>query len=269
LYLPWAQDNNFNVPVAFVIRTAVDPASITPSVRGVLKAIDGTLPLRRVQPLDVFVTESTAPERFRTMVLGIVAILGLVLAAVGISGVTYRGVIDRTKEFAVRFALGSEPGGVVRLVLWESARDLALGAVAGLAGGAALCGVLGTSMENIGAVDALTTGVSIGLIALVGMAAACLPALRVLRVQPACVCEVRRGDCSGNDANSTILHQYFQRGTSRCSNAKDGSGPGVTTTRTQPTSGEPGTSSLVTLPTVRSVARVFNGWSVVKRCESP
>ncbi len=49
LYLPWAQNNNSNVPVAFVIRTAVDPASIAPAVRGVLKEIDGTLPLRRVQ----------------------------------------------------------------------------------------------------------------------------------------------------------------------------------------------------------------------------
>ena len=73
----------------------------------------------------------------------------------------------------------------MRLVLLESARDLALGAVTGLAGGAALCAGLRRSMEHIGAVDALTTGVAIGLIAVVGIAAACLPALRVLRVQPA------------------------------------------------------------------------------------
>jgi putative ABC transport system permease protein len=185
LYLPWAQNNNFSVPVAFVIRTALDPASIAPAVRGVLKEIDGTLPLRRVQPMDAFVTESTAPERFRTIVLGIIAILGLVLAAVGIAGVTYRGVIDRTKEFAVRLALGSQPGDVVRLVLLEAARDLVLGAGAGLAGGAALCVVLRTAMENIGTVDAMTTGVAIGLMAVVGIAAAWLPALRVLRLQPA------------------------------------------------------------------------------------
>ena len=190
LYLPWAQNNNSNVPVAFVIRTAVDPASIAPAVREVVREIDGTLPLRRVQPLAAFVTESTAPERFRTMVLGIIAMLGLVLAAVGISGVTYRGVIDRTREFAVRLALGSRPGDIVRLVLSESARDLALGAVAGLAGGVALCVVLRRSMENISAVDALTTGVAIGLIVVVGIAAACLPALRVLRVEPA---QVLRG----------------------------------------------------------------------------
>jgi|SRR6185295_7040734 len=135
--------------------------------------------------METFVTESTAPERFRTMVLGMIAILGLVLAAVGISGVTYRGVIDRTKEFAVRLALGSQPGDVVRLVLLESTRDLALGAIAGLIGGAALCMVLRRSMENIGTVGAWNAGVTIGLIAVVGIAAACLPARRVLRVQPA------------------------------------------------------------------------------------
>ena len=106
---------------------------------GAAAASIASLPLRRAQPLEVFVRESTAPERFRTMVLGIVALLGLVLAAVGISGVTYRGVVDRTREFAVRLALGSEPAAVVRLVLVESMRDLAIGAVVGLAGGAALC----------------------------------------------------------------------------------------------------------------------------------
>ena len=187
LYLPWAQNNNSNVPVAFVIRTSVDPASTVPALRGVIKDIDATLPLRRVQTLDVFVNESTAPERFRTMVLGIIAMLGLVLAAFGISGVTYRGVVDRTKEFAVRLALGSRPDAVVRLVVLESARDLAIGAIAGLAGGAALCTVLARSLENVGAVDVITTSVAIGLMAIAGLAAACLPALRVLRVDPAAV----------------------------------------------------------------------------------
>jgi putative ABC transport system permease protein len=151
----------------------------------VLKAIDGMLPLRRVQPMDVFLTESTAPERFRTMVMGIIAMLGLVLAGIGISGVTYRGVVDRTKEFAVRLALGSQRGDVVRLVLFESARDLTLGVVAGLGAGAVLCALLARSMANIGSINTVTTGVAIGLIAVVGIAAAWVPALRVLRVEPA------------------------------------------------------------------------------------
>jgi putative ABC transport system permease protein len=185
LYLPFMQSNNPNTPIAFVIRTAVDPVSIAPAVRQVVKGVDPTLPLRRVQPLEVFTSESTAPERFRTMVLGIVALLGLVLAAVGISGVTYRGVVDRRREFAVRLALGSHPGGVVQLVMAEAGRDLAIGALGGLVAGALACLVLSRSMPHVGAVDGLNTAMCSAVIAVVGVAAACLPALRVLRVQPA------------------------------------------------------------------------------------
>ena len=190
LYLAHAQNNNTNAPVAFVIRTSVEPLSIAPAVRGIVKDVDPTLPLRRVQLMDTFLRETTAPDRFRTMMLGIIAALGLVLAAVGIAGVTYRGVVDRTREFAVRLALGSRPDAVLRLVVLESARDLAAGAIAGIAAGAALCALLARSLDNVGAVDAVTTSGAIGLIVTVGIAAACLPALRVLRLHPA---DVLRG----------------------------------------------------------------------------
>jgi len=184
-YMTWAQNNNFGVPVAFVIRTAVEPSSLVPAVRETLKRVDATLPLRKVQLLDVFVSESMAPERFRAFVLGIIALLGLVLAAVGIAGVTYRSVIDRTKDFAVRLALGAEPIAVMRIVLVESTRDLAIGAACGLAGGAALCALLIRSLANVAAVSAMTTGATIAIIIAVGVTAAWLPALRVMRVQPA------------------------------------------------------------------------------------
>jgi predicted permease len=185
LYLPWAQNNNSGVPITFVIRTAVDPATLAAPVREVARRIDASLPLRRVQPLATFVSESTAPERFRTIVLGLIAMLGLVLAAVGISGVTARGVIDRRREFAVRLALGSHTVAIVRLVVGESARDVALGAAAGVAGGLALCLLLTRVLDHVGAPGAITTAVSIAVIAGVGLAAALVPALRLRRVQPA------------------------------------------------------------------------------------
>jgi putative ABC transport system permease protein len=85
----------------------------------------------------------------------------------------------------VRLALGSGPGAVIRLVLAESIRDLAIGAIAGLAGGVALGVLLAHSLENVGRVDAITAGTSIMVIAIVGIAAALLPALRIMRFQPA------------------------------------------------------------------------------------
>ena len=185
VYLPWAQNNNVGVPVAFVIRTAVEPSSLIGSVRQTLKRVDASLPLRKAQPLDVFISESIAPERFRVFVLTILALLGLVLAALGIGAVTYRSVVDRTKEFAVRLALGAEPRGVMRLVLRASIRDLAIGAAAGVAAGTALCVLLAHSLEHVAPVAPKTTASAIGIIVAVGMGAAFVPALRALRVEPA------------------------------------------------------------------------------------
>jgi putative ABC transport system permease protein len=187
LYVPWAQNNAFGVPIAFVIRTAVAPSSLVPAVRDVLKEIDPALPLRKAQPLEVFVNDSTAPDRFRSLLLGILAILGVVLAAVGICGVTYRSVVDRHKEFAVRLALGSQPRAVVRLVVFESIRDLAIGVLIGTAAGAALCVLLARWLPNVAPVDVTTTGSAVGTIVSVGVAAALLPAWRVRRVNPALV----------------------------------------------------------------------------------
>jgi hypothetical protein len=183
-YVPWAQNNNFGVPVAFVIRTAVDPPSLVPAVKETLKRVDASLPLRKAQPLETFVNESTAPERFRAFVLTTLALLGLVLAAVGISGVTYRSVVDRTRDFAVRLALGSQPGTLVRLVIAESVRDLAIGVAAGLTGGMAAAALLARWLPNVGRVDAVTTGLTVAVIAAVGIVAALVPAVRVTRVDP-------------------------------------------------------------------------------------
>jgi predicted permease len=184
LYLNWAQNNNFGVPVAFVIRTAVEPTSLIPAVREAVRRVDASLPLRKAQPLETFVEDSTAPERFRVFVLSILAMIGLVLAVLGIAGMTYRSVIDRARDFAVRLALGSEPGPAIRLVLSGSMRDLAIGVVAGAAVGVAACRLLARSLENVAPVDAATAALAIAVIVLAGLSAALLPALRLMRVQP-------------------------------------------------------------------------------------
>jgi putative ABC transport system permease protein len=150
-----------------------------------VKRVDASLPLRKAQPLPVFVSESTAPERFRALVLSILTLLGVLLAAVGISGVTYRSVVDRTRDFAVRLALGSEPGGVIRLVIVEALRDVAMGAAAGLAGGVTLAILLARWLQNIAPVEMTTTAIAMAIMSAAGLAAALVPALRVRRVEPA------------------------------------------------------------------------------------
>jgi putative ABC transport system permease protein len=131
------------------------------------------------------VNESMGPERFRTIVLGIIGALGLALATVGIAGVTYRGVVDRRRDFAVRLALGSKPAEVIRLVMLESFRDLAVGAVAGLAAGAGLSFLLAHWLQHVGSLDAVSIASAAAVLALVSTVAALVPALRLRRIEPA------------------------------------------------------------------------------------
>jgi putative ABC transport system permease protein len=185
LYLPWSQTSNTGIPVSLVIRTSLDPSSLVPAVREAMRQVDPAVPLRKVQPLETFLTESIAPERFRTTVLGIIVLLGLGLAALGIYGVTYRSVVDRGREFAIRLALGSERQGVVRLVVAEALKDVAAGAVAGVAAGFVLCGLLSQLVPNVGAASGPATAFSVAVLLASAFAAALIPALRVLRVDPA------------------------------------------------------------------------------------
>jgi putative ABC transport system permease protein len=185
LYLPWTQTSNTGVPISLVIRTEMDPAALVPAVRQAVQQIDPALPLRKIQPLEAFLEESLAPERFRTLVLGIIVMLGLGLAALGIYGVTYRGVVDRTREFAIRVALGSERPQILRMVVGEALKDVAAGAIAGVAVGLLLCGILARLVAHVGSASVATIASSFVVLLVSAIAAAFIPALRVLRVDPA------------------------------------------------------------------------------------
>ena len=147
--------------------------------------------MRKAQPLSVR-RESTAPERFRAFVLSILALLGLLLAAVGIAGVTYRSVIDRTRDFAVRLALGSRAGGVIRLVLVESLRDVAIGAGCGRRW-RGLARPAGARLRERRAGRCDDDAIAVAIIAATGLAAAFVPALRVSASSRRKCCAAKRG----------------------------------------------------------------------------
>ena len=186
LYLAWAQNNNTGIPVTFVLRTAADPASLTPEVRAAVANADPGLPLQTVSPLDTFLQDSLAPPRFRSTVLSVIAALGLILAALGIYGVTSRGVVDRRHEFAVRLALGATSPRLVRSAVGDSLRNVAVGATGGILVGVWLCATLRRLLENVPDGDAVPIALmATALLFSAAAAAALIPALRVLRVQPA------------------------------------------------------------------------------------
>ena len=97
-----------------------------------MKAIDPDIALTDARTFPQRLSESAAPERFRAIVTGTLAALTLILAIVGLHGVVSYAVEQRTREIGVRIALGQHPSSVVRIVLVDTLRTIAVGAVPGL-----------------------------------------------------------------------------------------------------------------------------------------
>jgi ABC-type antimicrobial peptide transport system permease subunit len=127
---------------------------------------------------------SLAPQRFSASLLGIFAMIALALSAVGIFGVMTAMVTQRTRELAVRLALGAHPRRVLRLVLSHGASLAGIGIVIGLFGAFALSRVVVGLLYDVKANDPATLlGVSL-LLAAVALLACYIPARRATRLDP-------------------------------------------------------------------------------------
>jgi predicted permease len=171
--------------LTMVIRSAGDPRALAAPAREIVAALDRDLAVANLRPLDQVVAESIGERRLTLMLLGLFGGVALLLALVGIYGVTAYGVSQRTREMGIRLALGAAPGAVRWLVLGEGLRLAGLGLVAGL--GLALAGgrVLRSQLYGVGSADPATyLALSIVLL-LVAAAATWIPARRATRVDPA------------------------------------------------------------------------------------
>ncbi|HXQ36467.1 MAG TPA: FtsX-like permease family protein, partial [Anaerolineales bacterium] len=174
---PWPQ-------ASMVIRTEGDPKSVIKSVAAAVNSVDPDLPLAGVKTIDEIVDESLAIDRFSMVLFGSFAVLGMLLAAVGIYGVMAFSVAQRTQEFGVRMALGSQRSRVVSLVLKEATILAVLGALIGLVGAYLVGRVMQSTLYGVGAIDSRTfAGVSF-LLLVVAWLACLLPAWRASRVEP-------------------------------------------------------------------------------------
>ncbi|WPB81382.1 ABC transporter permease [Archangium violaceum] len=172
------------LPQSFVVRT---PGDITPFVKSVpreIQAVDSLQPVTHLQPMEDILSRSLGSQRFNMTLLGLMAGLALVLAAVGIYGVLSYLVNQRTRELGVRLALGATRGEVVRLILRQGLSPVGLGLVLGVAGAAGLTRLISSLLYGVEALD-----VSVFLLAPVGLVgvalvAMWLPARRASRVDP-------------------------------------------------------------------------------------
>jgi putative ABC transport system permease protein len=166
------------------IRTTGDPGAIAASVRRELQAIDPQLPLFRVTTLEREIGETLSRPRFQAVLLGMFALIALLLASIGIYGVTSHAVGQRTHEVGIRMAMGAGRGDVLRLILLQHLRPALAGLAIGVAGAIALSRFVRSLLFGVGPTDPATFALVSVTLLLVAAAACWIPARRATRVDP-------------------------------------------------------------------------------------
>jgi predicted permease len=170
--------------IGWAIRSRGDAAAITAAVQQALAEIDPELRMTDVFTMSARVDRSLNPRRapmFLSLGFGVVALL---LAAVGLYGVLAYHVSQRTREIGIRMALGSQPSGILRLVLGEGGLLVALGLAGGLAGALALRTAIAAQLYGLGPLDPAVMLGAAAMLAATSFIACLGPARRAARVSP-------------------------------------------------------------------------------------
>ena len=182
LYSPHDQISSGNMYV--VVRTRTDPRSRAPSVTAEVRALEPNVVVYDVKTMEQWLSESLARRRFAMFSIGLFAGVAMLLASVGIYGVTSYSVAQRTHEIGIRMALGAERGNVVGLVMRQGMRLAGVGVLIGLIGAPLLTRVMASLLFGVAATGLLTFGSIALLLAIVAVLACYFPALRATKVDP-------------------------------------------------------------------------------------
>ncbi|HEY6118998.1 MAG TPA: ABC transporter permease [Pyrinomonadaceae bacterium] len=166
-----------------VARAKAGPSALVPQMREVVRSLDPQLPLK-FRTLDQVFSSSLDRRRFSLVIFGVFATTALLLAAMGIYGVTTYAVAQRTQEIGIRIALGAQMKDVLILVLRSAMSLVLIGAIIGLAGAYAVTRLMSSLLFGVSATD-LATFVGVPLLLLTVALVACLvPARRATKVDP-------------------------------------------------------------------------------------
>lgn len=168
-----------------VVRTRIEPTALIPDIRRAVLRLDPHQPVSSFQTLRTAIVRDVAAPRLNTVLVASFAGLALLLAAVGVAGVVGYSVGQRTREIAVRLALGSSPGQAVRHVMRGGLVLCIVGILCGIAAALALGRALSSVLYGVAAHDPLTL-IATTVALFTAAAVACwLPARRATRISPA------------------------------------------------------------------------------------
>jgi ABC-type antimicrobial peptide transport system permease subunit len=172
------------VSAYLTVRTAGDPAALVPAVREAVLTVDPTAPPSDVRLMSDRVDGTMAQRRFYTTLVTLFAASALLLAAAGIYGTVSYFVARRTRDLAIRLALGAARNGIMGLVVRRAVRLAVWGVLLGLGGVWLSTLALEGLVFGLRPMDPLTLAGGCALLATVAVAAAVFPARRAVRVAP-------------------------------------------------------------------------------------
>ncbi len=168
-----------------LVRTSLEPMSLLNSVRREIWAEDRNVALTFTGTLEDFMKQfSYSGPRFGLILLGIFALNGLVLVAIGVYSVMAYAVSRQTHEIGIRMALGALQGNVLRLVLRTGLELVSIGLAIGLAASIGAGALIKQMLFGVSAFDPITLGLVLSVLVVVGAAACLFPARRATKVDP-------------------------------------------------------------------------------------
>ena len=176
--------------LAIIARVENDPRQLTSTLRQQAQATGEPALVQRVRSLDDWIGDSAKTTRQRTLLLGLLGALGLVLALIGVFGMTSYAVSQRTREIGVRMALGATAADVMRAVGGGAAIAIASGIAAGLLAAAWTTRAIASFLYDVKPADPISIAAAAALLTSAAAVAAWLPARRALRVDPVDVLRV-------------------------------------------------------------------------------
>ena len=185
IFLPYAQEQaSGNRAASVFLRSHGDPSSLANAVRREVRSIDPMIPVTNVQTVEQVLAFAQSRPRFLTLLLVLFSSVALIIATVGIYGVISFSVARRSKEFALRMALGAQQRDVLGLVMKQGALLTLVGVAAGVFGAFALTRLMASLLFGVRPTDAVTFISVSALLAVVALCASFIPAQRATRVDP-------------------------------------------------------------------------------------